>query len=181
MSEVKANRVEEIKRLHGEFIEACRAALPAAIKAGELLEAQFQEIREKKGSWEAWVKKNLKGVMCKATADNWRTLYKRRNDLLTVSNTSEAYRLIYRKPKAESQTPTSESTSDLEIKDAASPPEGSEVKLTFTKSQHREYEELVASLIEHVHKDPAAVILLALNYTLQNKDALKLKKRGKAA
>lgn len=84
--------VDEINRLHAEICEAARTTIEKAIRIGELLTEQKASLKH--GEWLPWLKENV--GFSRQTADNYRRLYEKRDDLklLNVGNLTEAYQLL---------------------------------------------------------------------------------------
>jgi len=73
----KSDRSQEINNLHSELESMFRRALPMAIRIGELLEIQKEELPH--GEFGPWIDQNLH--FTKQTAHNYRKLYRIRKQL----------------------------------------------------------------------------------------------------
>lgn len=84
--------IEEIKTLHDEVTEALRAALPKAIRIGELLTETKASLQH--GEWGEWCEKNL--PFTARTASNYMKVFANQHQLEseTVSDLSGAYRML---------------------------------------------------------------------------------------
>lgn len=93
MSEiVKAGAVDEIKALHAEVEAAMRAALPKAIRIGELLTDAKASLQH--GEWGEWCEQNLPFTV--RTASNYMKVFAKQHELEseTVSDLTGAYRML---------------------------------------------------------------------------------------
>jgi hypothetical protein len=82
----------EVNRLHSKILDAARTCLDDAVTIGELLNAQKAALGH--GQWLPWLKANVQ--FSRQSADNYRRVYdlKVQGKLLSVSNLSDAYRLL---------------------------------------------------------------------------------------
>lgn len=105
MQKIELNRVDEIKRLHSEILNSLRMSLEKAMKIGELLTEQKENLKH--GEFAAWVNDNL--PFTDRTARNYMRVYQERDRLKTetVSDLTDAYqRLIEHRPKIETECKT---------------------------------------------------------------------------
>jgi hypothetical protein len=103
--------VQEINQLHDEIGASARTALDKAIRCGELLTAQREELHH--GQWLPWLKENVN--FTQRTAWTYMQLFNHREEikLENASNLAEASRLIFRiteepEPVIEESTPVQE-------------------------------------------------------------------------
>jgi hypothetical protein len=100
MNEIEQDRIEEIRRLHNEIFNSLKMSLEKAIRVGQLLTEQKENLKH--GEFTAWVTSNLS--FTDRTARNYMKVYRERNKFKTetVSDLTGAYRLlIEREPKDE--------------------------------------------------------------------------------
>ena len=92
MNEVEKSRIEEIRKLHDEILGSFRRSLVKAIRIGELLTKQQENLRH--GEFAGWVKDNLS--FTDRTARNYMRLYRERDRLKTetISDLRTAYDLL---------------------------------------------------------------------------------------
>ena len=94
MNEMEKVRIDEIAKLHGEIYGAFKTSLEKAIRVGELLTEQKQNLRH--GEFTSWVKNNL--PFTDRTAQIYMRFYSERDWLKTeavsVLNLKSAYRLL---------------------------------------------------------------------------------------
>jgi hypothetical protein len=105
-----ARPLSEIKLLHGEILAAARTSLDKAIRIGELLIKIKSELRH--GEWLPWLESNLS--FSDRTARNYVRCFEERVRLKseTISNLTDAYRLLEEPKSAPSSR--SESASKLQ-------------------------------------------------------------------
>ena len=92
MNEIEKSRTEEIKDLHGKFVEVYKKTLDYGIRIGELLKQQKSDLKH--GQFGPWIEENLPFTI--RTAQSYMKLYRERDWLKseTVSHLTDAYRLL---------------------------------------------------------------------------------------
>ena len=94
MYEMENFRIDEISKLHGEIYGAFKTSLEKAIRIGELLTEQKQNLRH--GEFTSWVENNL--PFSDRTAQIYMRLYSERDrlktEMVSVLNLKSAYRLL---------------------------------------------------------------------------------------
>jgi hypothetical protein len=94
MNQLQKPRAEEITRLHNEIISNLRQSLDSAIRIGQLLIEQKDDLKH--GQWGLWIQDNL--PFTDRTARNYMRVYRERDRLKTetVSDLQSAYKLLAR-------------------------------------------------------------------------------------
>lgn len=136
--QTSTQRVKEIVKLHNEVEKLLRTSLEKAIKIGELLTQQKEEVGH--GNWGDWLKDNVPFTW--ASANNYMKVYKQRDQLKlqTICNLTEAYNALNRpekQPKAEDKK---------EPKAADEPENNAEYLLVCPKELLPEFGELIDEL-----------------------------------
>ncbi len=92
MKGIEKSLIAEINKLHGEILKSFSTALEKAIRIGELLTKQKEDLKH--GEFTAWVNNNL--PFTDRTARNYMRVYGERDRLKTetVSDLSSAYQLL---------------------------------------------------------------------------------------
>lgn len=101
MNSIEKSRIEEIRRLHTEILNSLKMSLEKAIRIGNLLTKQKENLKH--GEFTKWVNDNL--PFTDRTARNYMRVFQEKDRLKTetVSDLTTAYQsLIEHKPKAES-------------------------------------------------------------------------------
>lgn len=93
MKDLSISVANEINERHERMELLAKEAVSNAIRIGELLSDERKHC--KYGEWLPWLKANI--VFTSKTAENYIRVYKDRTKLETVSNLTEAYRIVFPK------------------------------------------------------------------------------------